>query len=458
MSVTVIRPEWVVLPSDSGPVAREGQAVAIEDGRIVAVRPTIPFADRVVEAPGCVLIPGLINSHTHLGVSPLGRGIVEDRDYADVPFYMAIAGVTGIAYEEHFAPELHALMEADVVGLLRSGVTTVVNTNAVEHEFLFQLLDRSGIRAFSGPIVPSSTSARGAVDELGNVVRVDSPEAIFRAEIDAAIVLHDRFDQGPDGRIRAIVGPASAETCPDPFLVEMAALNRQWDAPLTLHLAQSEYDVAQAQRMFGATATAHLHDIGVIGPSLIAAHGSLLTDDDIDCLRDAGATVAHCATRKAKEGVFSPFQRYLDRGLRVVLATDSFVTDFLEEIRLAAMIGKLAMGTAAKPTAAGALEAATAAAGDALGCHHLGRIEPGAAADLTLVSLRSPFVAPVRDPITSLVYYASGQDVTHVWVAGEPVVADGRLLTLDEQAILHRATVAAKRLWHIAKGRGRLKD
>jgi cytosine/adenosine deaminase-related metal-dependent hydrolase len=456
MSTTVIRPAWVVLPSERGPAAQAGLAVAIEDDRVVAVGERLPAGETTVEAPASLLLPGLINSHTHLGVSPLGRGIVEDRDYRSVPFYMAISAVTGVAYEPPFADELHALMEADLAGLLRSGVTTVVNANAAEVGWLIDLLIRAGVRAYSGPILPGSTQARGALDERGAIVRVAPPEERLRQELAAAIALHDRYDQGPAGRVRVLVGPASAETCPDALLIEMAALNRRWGVPLTLHLAQSEHDVAEAHRLFGATSTAHLRDLGVLGSNVIAAHGSLLSDDDVAILREAGATVAHCASRKAKEGVLSPFQRFVDAGLRVVLANDSFTTDFVEELRLAAMLGKIASGTAARPTAASTLGAATSDAADALGRPDLGRIAPGAKADLTLVSLASPFVAPVRDPIASFVYYASGSDVTHVWVDGAPVVAERRLLTLDEGAVFLRAQQAASRLWQIARDRGAL--
>ncbi|GIW11362.1 MAG: ethylammeline chlorohydrolase [Dehalococcoidia bacterium] len=360
--------------------------------------PHLPAGDQTIEAPGSVLLPGLINAHTHLGVSPLGRGLVEDRDSRRVPFYMAIAAVTSIAYEPDFAAELHALMAAELAGLIRSGVTTVVSTNAAEVGWLLGALDAAGIRAYAGPIVPSVPQARGITDDTGQAVRLAATAEQLRADIATARALHQQYDQGPAGRLRVLVGPASAETCPDPFLVELADLNRQWGVPLTLHLAQSDYDVAEAQRRFGGSSARHLHDLGILGPNLIAAHGSLLSEDDLALLRQAGASIAHCASRKAKEGVFSPFQRYVEQGVRVVLATDAFTTDFIEEVRWAAVLGKLAFGSTARPTAASTLAAATLEAAAALGRADLGRIAPGLKADLTLVDLTNLFVAPVRDP------------------------------------------------------------
>lgn len=456
MTTTAIRPEWVAVPGEAGPAAVAGRTVVIEGDRIAEVSDHPIAGDRVIEAPGCVLIPGLVNGHTHIGVSPIGRGVVEDADFSGRPFYMAVSAVTGIAYEPEFRDELHALFAAELAGLIRGGVTCIINQNAVEAGHLLGLLDTSGLRAYSGPILPASPLARGTLDAGGRIVREAVPADMLRGEIDAAIGLHQQYDQGLAGRIRVIVGPASAEICPDEFLLEMAELNRKWGVPLTLHLAQSEHDVRQAHQMFGKTSTGHLADLGLVGPNLIAAHGSLLSEDDVNILREGGATIAHCASRKAKEGVFSPFQSYLDRGLRVILANDGFTTDFLEEIRQAAMFGKLAIGSTSRPNAASTLAAATSAAGEALGRTDIGRIEPGAKADLVLVSLSSPFVAPVLDPLVSLVYYASGQDVRSAWVDGRQVLDDGHLTTMDLDATMRRGAEAAATIWRVARERGRI--
>lgn len=455
--VTVVRPEWVVVPGERGPEARPDLAVAVEGTRIIEVGERVANGDRTIEAPGAVLLPGLINGHTHLGTSPLGRGVVEDVSYAGVPFYMAVAPITGLPYEPEFREELRALMAADVAALLRSGTTCVVNQNAVDAEWLLAFLTECGIRAYSGPILPSSPTARGTLGPDGRIIREAAAEATLRSELAAALALHKRFDQGAGGRIRVLVGPASAETCPDDLLVEMARLNADWGVPLTLHLAQSEHDVAQAEAMFGKSSTAHLADLGLLGPNLIAAHGSLLTDDDVRLLAEAGATIAHCATRKAREGVFSPFASFRERGLRVIIANDAFNTDLIHELRAAAMFGKLAIGSSARPTAAETLAAATSEAADALRAPDLGRIEPGARADLTLVDLTSPFTWPVLDPVASVVYYATGADVRTVWVDGQPLVEDGRITALDWPAIATKARAAGDRLWAVARERGRLR-
>ncbi|GIW08760.1 MAG: ethylammeline chlorohydrolase [Dehalococcoidia bacterium] len=455
--VTVVRPEWVVIPGERGPIARSGLAVAFEDRSIIAVGERIPNGDVTIDAPGAVLLPGLINGHTHLGTSPLGRGVIEDVSYEGLPFYMAVSPITGLPYEPEFREELRVLMAADVAANIRSGTTCVVNQNAVDADWLLSLLTESGIRAYSGPILPSSPKARGTLGPDGRIVREAEAEETLRRELADAVALHERWDQGVQGRIHVLVGPASAETCPDDLLLEMARLNAAWGVPLTLHLAQSEHDVAQAQAMFGTSSTAHLADLGLLGPNLIAAHGSLLSDDDVRLLAEAGATIAHCATRKAREAVFSPFISYIERGLRVIIANDAFNTDLIQEIRSAAMFGKLALGSSARPSAADALAAATSEAAAALGAPDLGRIEVGARADLTLVDLSSPFAWPVFDPIASLVYYATGADVRSVWVDGAPLVHDGRLLTLDWPAIAAKARAAGDRLWAVAVERGRLR-
>jgi cytosine/adenosine deaminase-related metal-dependent hydrolase len=365
--------------------------------------------------------------------------------------------MSSLIYDPANRDELRALMASGVLALMRSGVTTIVNQNGADAAWLLELLIECGVRAYSGPNLPSSTQARGTVDAQGNVVRIPTAAEAARTDVEDIIALHAKYDQGLGGRVRVIAGPASAEICGDELLLALASLDKQWGVPLTLHLAQSEHDVAQSQTMFDKTSAAHLKDLGLLGPNLIAAHSSLLTEDDVQLFRESGATVAHCASRKAKEGVFGPFQRYVDSGVRVALGNDAFTLDFVEEVRLAAMFGKLATGTARKPTAANALSAATEAGADAVERKDLGRIEVGAKADLCLVDLTSPFVAPVRDPIMSFIYYASGADIRHVWTDGRRVVADGVCTTLDQQAILAKAIAAAEKIWRLAAERGILK-
>lgn len=457
MATTVLRPQWVAVPGEFGPVAREGFDVAIQDDRIVAVGERLAKGDRTVDAPGCLLYPGMINAHTHIGASPLARGYLEDLDFTGLPFYMAVTPMSSILYEDEFGEELRALMTSDLLALLRSGVTTIVNQNGKDAGHLLGLLIETGMRAYSGPNLPSATTARGTVDAQGNVVRIPSPAEAIAIDLENVIALHEKYDQGSDGRVRVICGPASAEICGDEALLAMAKLNADWNVPLTLHLAQSEHDVRQSFQMFGKTSAAHLAELGLLGPNLIAAHSSLLSDDDVILFRDSGATVAHCASRKAKEGVFGPFQRYVDAGVRVALGNDAFTLDFVEEVRLAAMFGKLATGATRRPAAANALAAATEAGADAVGRNDLGRIEVGAKADVALVDLTGPFVAPVRDPIMSFIYYGSGKDIRSVWIDGQPVVADGVCVALDEADVMRKANEAAGRAWRAAKDRGILK-
>jgi cytosine/adenosine deaminase-related metal-dependent hydrolase len=190
---------------------------------------------------------------------------------------------------------------------------------------------------------------------------------------------------------------------------------------------------------------------------VLVTHATYPEPSDFEVLRAASATVVHCPTRKAREATLSPFVEYLEAGVRTAFGTDAYNMDLVEDMKLAATLGKIKSGSVARPTAVDVVVAATRSAADGLGRADLGRIEAGATADLTVVALDGPHHAPVIDPLRSLVYYSTGTDVHTVLVDGRVVLQAGRAVNVDEAALRDEVERAAQRLWQAARARGALR-
>ena len=246
---------------------------------------------------------------------------------------------------------------------------------------------------------------------------------------------------------------------PEDVLRETKRVAGERGLTIHLHLAQHlSENQAIAERRGGQSPVRYLEEIGFLGPDVLATHVTYTDADDWDAFARTGANVVHCPYRKAKEGLTSPFWEYLQRGVNVALATDSFSHDLVEDVRLAAMLGKVREGAVGRPRATDALSAATWGAARALGRDDLGRLEPGARGDALVLDLRTPFNAPVFDPLRSLVYYSSGAEVRHSVVDGQPVVCDRQVVGSDTDAVARRAIAACERIWELAEQEGALPE
>jgi cytosine/adenosine deaminase-related metal-dependent hydrolase len=180
----------------------------------------------------------------------------------------------------------------------------------------------------------------------------------------------------------------------------------------------------------------------------------LVEDRDLAILRDSGTTVANCPLTFARSGVSVPFDRFHRRGVRTGIGTDGYCFDYLAELRAAGFASKLTSGDSGAGDARTLLTAATEVGASALPWPRLGRLERGWLADLVVVDLGSAHVQPVRDPLKNLVWNATPADISLVMVNGKVVVEDGKLLGVDEQAVIRSATAAVERLWEKAEQQG----
>jgi cytosine/adenosine deaminase-related metal-dependent hydrolase len=211
--------------------------------------------------------------------------------------------------------------------------------------------------------------------------------------------------------------------------------------------------VEASHRRHGCGPVEHLGRLGLLGGDLLAAHCLYATDGELDLLARSRTTVVNCPLVYARWGAAAPFHRFTARGVRTAIGTDQ-ERDFVLELRTAGLLSKLHAGQAHVASATEMLRAATLTGAEALGRADLGRIEPGARADLVVVDLGRPPLYPAFDPVASLVWHATGADVTAVVVDGEVLVENGRFVRGDEAAIRRDAAAAIERVWAAASARG----
>jgi cytosine/adenosine deaminase-related metal-dependent hydrolase len=441
------------------PDVLEEHAVLIEGDRIAAVLPTVQTlgweAERLEVAHGLVL-PGLINAHTHVGSSPPLRGLPEDLasvGQGGSALFQVTSPVTDLLYSPAFAREMADFVAWDLLQMVRCGVTTVVNETVAGFEDYVAAALEAGVRTYVSPMFPAGNQARGFLRD-GAIVYA-APDGL-QHDLERSLAFHATYDRQGDGRVRVKLSPHAPDTVDAEMLRSVRAAANKLGCPITIHAAQSRNEVSQVRERYGRSPIGHLAAMGLLGPDVLVTHATYPEGDDLAVLREAGATVVHCPTRKAREGVLSPYVPYLEAGVRTALGTDAYNMDLVEDMKLAAMLGKIGAGSVARPTARDVLLSATRQAANGLGRADLGRIAPGAKADLTVVRLDGPHHAPVLDPLRSLVYYSSGTDVDTLLVDGRVLLRAGRAVLVDAGALRRAAEQAAERLWHAARERGAL--
>ena len=394
-------------------------------------------ADRVIDATGHIVIPGLIQTHVHL-CQALFRGMSDDMELLD---WLRLR--TWPLEAAHDEESIYYSALLGIAELLRGGTTCVVDMETVNHtENAFRAIAQSGIRAVSGKVMM----------DWGN----DVPEALRETgerSIAASVELADKWDGAANGRIRYAFSPRFAVSCSDWLLREVGRIAEQRGAYIHTHSSESrgEIEIVEAER--GARNVIYLDRVGLLGPRTILAHCIHVDRSELDTLKRTGTHVAHCPSVNLKlaSGI-APVPEMLDMQINVGLGADGAGgnnnLDQFVEMRLAALIHKPRLGPTAMP-ALRVLEMATLG-GAAAVCmeDQIGSIEPGKKADIVMLDLRKPHASPRAcvDPVSQVVYSAHSADVVMTMVDGKVVYSGGQLATMDEIEVLDRCDAAIVRL------------
>ncbi|MEW1718225.1 amidohydrolase [Streptomyces sp. NPDC093109] len=397
----------VLTVDGAGTVVPDG-AVAVRDGEILAVGPAADLRARYtaaeeIDASGCLVLPGLVNTHTHLAMTLL-RGRADD-----VTLQGFLERV--IHWESRLlSPStVAAAVRAAVAESVRAGVTTALDMYWF-HEAAERVAAEAGWRLLTGP------TFMDVPDPADSIAYADRLEWARR----------DLAGRTPRPGIRPALFAHSAYTLSPAQLTDIAALAREFGALLHIHAAENASEVATVEERYGKRPVELLDSLGLLGPDLLLAHTVDLTDPEIAALARTGTSVAHCPVSNLKLGCgVAPVPRLLDAGVTVGLGTDGAVSsntlDVLGAVRQAALIHK----AAGDPTAVGAEQAvrmATIEGARALGLgDQLGSLEAGKRADLVVLDLAAPHLRPLHDPWSTLAYAAHSSDV-------RDTVVDGRIL------------------------------
>jgi 5-methylthioadenosine/S-adenosylhomocysteine deaminase len=411
-------------------------AVAVDGSRIVAVGPTaaVEAAHRgrsVLDAGGGIVLPGLVNAHTHAPMV-LFRGIADDLRLMEwLQKYIFPAEARTVSAEMVQAGTRLAALE-----MIRSGTTTFVDMYYFEDQ-IAEAARQAGIRAVLGETIIEVPG--GAPDNKA------IPEALAYTE---------RFLKrwAGDPLVTPAVAPHSVFLCSPETLTAARDLAARHGAPILVHLSETQAEQDLVRQRHGKTPTEHLRDLGLLRRGVLGAHGVWLSAADRALLKSAGAGVAHCpqSNMKLASGA-APVREMLAEGVALGLGTDGAASnndlDMFEEMMTAALLTKHATGDPTAGAAPAILEMATLGGARALGLDdRLGSLEPGKRADLVVVELSHPRLTPLYDPVSHLVYAAKGADVRHVVIDGRVVMKDRKVLTLDEAAVLAEAEVWRQRI------------
>lgn len=405
--------------------------VLVEDGRITQVGGKAREADRDVDGTGQVLIPGLVNLHTHLAMGLL-RGYGDDmllEPWLQERIWPAEALIG--------EPEMRAGADLGLLELIRGGTTSFLDMYWLEESVVAPATRAAGVRAWVG---------EGMVDvhqtEPGNPNKKLAGVERFIKATKAA----------KDPLVTPCPAPHGTYTCYPETYAEAGRIALEHGVPLHTHCSETRTEVHDVHAKSGVRPVGFLERNGALHERSVLAHCGWITKEEVRAIAAAGAAVAHCPVSNLKlaTGGVAPVPELHAAGAKVGLGTDGAASnntlDLFETMKFAALVQKNHRWDARVLPAQRVLDMATRDGADALHRPDLGRIQVGATADLCLVDFRRPHLVPRHDAISHLVYSASARDVSATIVHGKVLMAAGKVETMDEGAVMGHAQDVARRL------------
>ncbi len=407
----------------------------IVDGRIAEVGASGRTADLVIDATGCAVIPGFVQTHIHL-CQTIFRGAADDLSLIDW-----LKKRVWPMEAAHSATSIAASARLGIAELIKGGTTCALTMETVNHTSeVFKVVEQTGFRATVGKCMMDKG------DEVPSALREQTA-----ASIDESIALLEEWHGKADGRIRYCFAPRFAISCKRELLEEVARLARERGVMVHTHASENKTECELVESETGLRNVAYLDSLGLTGPHVALAHCVHLSSDEIDMLEKTRTNVVHCPSSNLKLGSgIAPIAGLLDRGISVSLGADGAACnnrlDMFTEMRTAALLQKVLHGPEVL-TANRVLRMATAGGAKALGLDdEIGSLEAGKRADVAIVRMSGLHATPAADVISALVYSAQPSDVETVIIDGRLVMRDRELLTIDELETVETANAEAKEL------------
>ena len=429
---TLIYADWII-PVDAQDRTLSNHAIAILDGRIIEILPSDHAecqysALSVHKLKNHVVIPGLINTHTHAAMS-LFRGLADDLPLMNW-LQDHIWPAEGRWVDNRFVQDGTLLAIAE---MLQSG-TTCFNDMYFFPDETARIANSVGMRAVVGLIVL----------DFPTVWAADADEYIHKG-----VELHDNYRN--NSLISTAFAPHAPYTVSNEPLERIVTLAEELDIPIHMHVHETAFEVNEAIQK-GQRPLQRLKELGITSPRLIAVHMTQINGDDLDILSQTGCHVAHCPESNLKlASGYCPVQQLTEAGINVALGTDGAASnndlDMIGEMRTAALLGKCVADSASAVPAMQVLRMATINAAKALGLDHsIGSLESGKAADIVAIDMNRVATQPMYHPVSQLIYAADRSQVSDVWVAGKHLLHDHILTTIDQDHIISNARLWAQQI------------
>lgn len=414
----------------TAPELQKGDILIIED-KIAAVgqvpREMLTSSEKIIEADNHLVMPGLINAHTHAAMTLL-------RSYADDLELMTwLHDEIWPAEDKMDAEDIYWGTMLAIAEMIKGGTTTFADMYGPFMDKVAEAVTSSGIRA------NLSRGCVGAAD----------PDEVKIAE---NIALFEQYNNGSDGRIKVWFGPHAPYTCSKEYLQKLAQAAWERGSGIHVHLAETTSELEQIKEGYGLSPVEYLAQAGIFDGPCLAAHGVWLSDEEIAFLKAKNVSVAHnpVSNMKLSSGA-APVAKMLACGLNVGLGTDGASSnnslDMFKEMAAAAFLSKL---STMEPTSLPAYEVLKmATVGSAKALHwdkEIGTLEAGKKADLILLDLNQPHFCPWNNSVNDLVYSAKSSDVTHTIVNGQILMEERKLLTIDLAEVMAHAKNCAKKI------------
>ncbi len=468
---TLVRGGWVVGFAGRTHTLIPDGVVVYEDDRIAYVgRRFDGRAEVEIDARGKLVCPGFIDTHVHSGhrashrlITDIGRPDFFGQPFLDISVPREGRRVGG---DPRYARPTDADADAGnrllatftIAEMLRNGITTFMEFGSQlrVQEALLGEVERLGLRAYLGA---GYDSGRWVGDEKGRLKRVVD-EAAGVKEFESAMAFIRKVDGSVNGRVRGLLAPREVETCTLDLLRATRRAADELRLPIVTHAAYNVIEFYEIVREHRMTPVELMESVGLLGRDLTVGHGNLIADNgfmsysggrDLELMGRHGVTVSHCPVNIARRArSLDSWQKYRAAGVNLALGSDTYPRDLIMQMRVASYFGKVMSHNLLSASAAEVFEAATLGGARALGREDLGRLAPGAKADIVVIDLETRDglrFGPVRDPIKALVECGIGDDVVTVIVDGIVRMRDRVIPGVDLSAVRREAQAAGEGVW-----------
>ncbi len=437
-------------------ILRDG-VVVIENDRVLFVgKDYAEPVDKKIEANGCLISPGFIDTHIHSG-SNAGDYLLTESDKPDffASNYLAHAAPLKGKTVPHHLEDINVAARFSLVHTLKGGATTVVDVGGPEKdpERYVNLVGELGIRCFTGI---RHRNADFYYDAEGRL-EYDWSDERGKERLKKAVDFAKKFNAAHNGLVTAMLYPGQVDTCTPELLRETRNIGNDLGVRTQIHAAMNLIEFHAIMQRYRCTPVEFLHRVGFLGPEISLSHCIFLSGhswtaypygDDLRILADNGASVSYCPLKYLILGVaMESFDRYIKAGVNVSLGTDTYPKDMISEMRYAALASRIAEKSFIAGHPRDVFNAATLGGAKLLGREDLGRLQKGAKADIVIVNLKNIAFGAVRDPVKAMVESGTSRDVRTVIVDGEILVNGGRNLRVNEETLLEKLQACADRVW-----------